>query len=65
MDLYVIVLLYNLILAKIVFFFLPVFQDAKFENFIKQNWQNEQVTIENEVANVSLVGYHLDDEAIL
>jgi len=45
--------------------FLPVFQDAKFENFIKQNWQNEQVTIENEVANVSLVGYHLDDEAIL
>ena len=64
MDLYVIVLLYNLILAKIVFF-LPVFQDAKFENFIQQNWQNEQVTIENEVANVSLVGYHLDDEAML
>ena len=64
MDLYVIVLLCNLILANI-YFFLPVFQVAKLEHFIKQNWQNEQVTIENEVANVSLVGYHLDDEAIL
>ena len=55
MDLYVIVLLCNLILANIVVFFLPVFQVAKLEHFIKQNWQNEQVTIENEVANVSLV----------